>query len=646
MKAVGREPAALRAAMEPAQSALQMMSTNTALSANRLHVANCHIKIADCLLTLLRVFFQPVLDELKLHLKRADNVLGEMRLELRAQDRVQAVQQQADFARVTFGLVTQLTRIGTSTHQMAMQVQTLLDSTRPPSEARHDDTFLRAMWNWTQRSKSRAISDSIALIARLPRQLVNSAQEDPEAATLLSSFQSIDAATCRDAQQRCAMSARRERLLNEMRLNPRTQKIEKLLRARAVELDELHIAVKERGIFSKYNGVLLVDWYQYTNTLNVSEWHCLLVRLDAQAVTLKHVPVTKSTKTPEEWIDEFLEKPKRDHPRRGEEEVITAVSSDAAKISLNQLEPYVKPLQALLADEDLVVLCPSGSLHRLPLHAIEFTRQHGGTQACLIETNTVVYTHSLTVFKQCISRESAKTSEKVKKVRAVLPLTAEGETDQRGYDDEDPNTPGVDASQPASVRQLIAALRENMSAKVVTKGQANLDKLRSSLSRYNITMFLGHVHDTPERPLSSHLCLYEQVPHTNCKTELETESRNTWSAEDFLANSSLRLGCLLILIACASGTPAVLPGNEFLGIVPAALCAGAQSVVSTLWPIARQRGIQFLRQISRRWAEQEPLDVIDVAECARNAVLDVKNSSPGLASWAGFVYHGSPFYDV
>ena len=70
------------------------------------------------------------------------------------------------------------------------------------------------------------------------------------------------------------------------------------------------------------------------------------------------------------------------------------------KSPMRILSPLVEPLVRLTRKKDLIVICVSGTLHGMPLHAATIAEDPDTT---LIERNPIVYTANMTVLEQCTS---------------------------------------------------------------------------------------------------------------------------------------------------------------------------------------------------------------------------------------------------
>ncbi|MCJ1298943.1 hypothetical protein MMC08_001734 [Hypocenomyce scalaris] len=102
-------------------------------------------------------------------------------------------------------------------------------------------------------------------------------------------------------------------------------------------------------------------------------------------------------------------------------------------------------------------------------------------------------------------------------------------------------------------------------------------------------------------------------------------------------------------IACDSGLQDVAAGDEPLGLVTALFCAGASSVLGTLWPIRSSTGRRFTKvfyeSIERQRRVEEERDskvkVLNLVAAVREASLEVKKEMGDPYSWAAFILHGA-----
>ena len=98
---------------------------------------------------------------------------------------------------------------------------------------------------------------------------------------------------------------------------------------------------------------------------------------------------------------------------------------------------------------------------------------------------------------------------------------------------------------------------------------------------------------------------------------------------------------LVTLAACESAASVIAVGDEPLGLIPAFLYAGANSVLATLWRVHQTSAALTMRIFYEQLTDRDTL--LDKALSLRKAMLTVR-STPGFEApyhWAPFVLHGS-----
>lgn len=91
----------------------------------------------------------------------------------------------------------------------------------------------------------------------------------------------------------------------------------------------------------------------------------------------------------------------------------------------------------------------------------------------------------------------------------------------------------------------------------------------------------------------------------------------------------------LVLSVCNGGLYRFGPGDEPYGLVPAALGAGAENVVGTLWPIEDDVGRLFMKELYRDLLAAGP------AEALRRTALQFRDDGALIRQWAAFTVVGS-----
>lgn len=266
---------------------------------------------------------------------------------------------------------------------------------------------------------------------------------------------------------------------------------------------------------------------------------------------------------------------------------------DAPEI-LRELDPLISPLAQLSNPEDLLILSPTGPLHLLPLHALEIDSEP------LLARNPIVYCPSLSVMRQCLARHRTLTNQ---------PVTALF---------GDPNGDRAEAFK------LMARLEQLLVTTAFTGKDVTLKTFSEAIAGRDLIHFQGHAVHVPGKPLDSFLALADG----NLKAR-EIFGLSKLSAE------------LVTLAACESAASVIAVGDEPLGLIPAFLYAGANSVLATLWRVHQTSAALTMRIFYEQLTDRDTL--LDKALSLRKAMLTVR-STPGFDApyhWAPFVLHGS-----
>lgn len=122
-------------------------------------------------------------------------------------------------------------------------------------------------------------------------------------------------------------------------------------------------------------------------------------------------------------------------------------------------------------------------------------------------------------------------------------------------------------------------------------------------------------------------------------------------------------------MACASTAQAITTGDEPLGLVTALLCAGAASVLGTMWPVESRTARVFARSFIANWRtakfsigaddagegegngnetnsqREKGRKWLNLALAVRETALDLRERvrMKEVWHWGGFVLHGSFF---
>lgn len=242
------------------------------------------------------------------------------------------------------------------------------------------------------------------------------------------------------------------------------------------------------------------------------------------------------------------------------------------EFSLCKLDRLVTPLQKLTTKGDLLVFVPTGILHSIPLQALWI---EDGTPA--IVRNPIVFSASLTVFSQCCQRAAEAIT-----LPSALPEKQEGRRRKLCW-----NIVGVLEDNPGcrfpskerrKVYNAISLLAERHGAAWSTGPAVTRRFFSESIQQSTLFHYHGHCQLDQNVPADQSLQLGD----------------GPLAARDVFG---MKLRSLhMTLVACDSASQGIKDGDEPLGLVTALLCAGAGSVLGTLWPTASGTGRFFSEQ--------------------------------------------------
>jgi CHAT domain-containing protein len=305
---------------------------------------------------------------------------------------------------------------------------------------------------------------------------------------------------------------------------------------------------------------------------------------------------------------------------------------------------------------EVLVFCPSTTLHRLPLHALNIhdsivDEDEGKTQP-LIHRNSVVYIHSLSLLRSSfsIADHAQYLSHKVNPrflsgiSKEVATATANGR--KNNY---------------KAGRKSIAELAQSCGTPPMIDESASKVQFLEALERSRLL----HLHTHCNWRYSDPLDHYVEFPNLLGSNHTDKTDDLKLTAKEIFA-TRLVPGTHVNLIACQGGLLEVRMGDEVMGIVPALLYSGATSTVSTLWSIADQDGARFSKRMFDSFFDQSEdqaelhshspgnasgvlphapnvKDVCfgDIAAAMQEAIIkmDLYYNEP-LYYWAGFVLYG------
>lgn len=464
------------------------------------------------------------------------------------------------------------------------------------------------VWNWVQKFKARSLTRTIGMRSAIPPGLLKlilaSSDARPIYEKMLDLQQRIeDAETSAKFDLRQQLDAHR----NLMRKHPLLRSLINLREGTPLDLSDIAAVEAKAG-----RPIVLIDWFLLFSNPRDTTGTLLLFTARADSEPTMDVLTTK-LKDIDKWQDDYLfPKALRD--------VGTRHKFDAIASGL------VAPLLNRTKESELLVFCPSATLHRLPLHALSVSTLDGGTEA-LIHRNPIVYIHSHSLLRSCFAAaEPARQTP-----NPINPQFLSGIS-------------GVDAEHYEAGRVCIQDLAQRFHTPPMIDEGASKQLFLGTIPQSRLLHLHTHCNWNLTNPLDHHV----EFPKLEIPNDPDSSVDRKLTAREIF-DISLLPGTHVNMIACQGGLTQVKPGDEVMGLVPALLYSGATSMVSTLWSIADGDGAEFSDLFFQSFLQQcmEPnikegnAYFVDVAVALQEAVreLEAYDFKP-LYSWAGFALHG------
>lgn len=504
-------------------------------------------------------------------------------------------------------------------------------------------------WNWLQRSKARSISDMLGLGINIPHALKHAIGSDASLARSCKEEQALsqEIRAAPDDRQ-FLLRTQLELHRNEMRQNPILKQLLDYREGRPTSLERLqNISVKTSPDSTR--RIFYIDWL-------IDRDRCTVFIASSAGVDSFQTEVT----VPEvaAWKAQYLgASPSGEHPLD---------KSDTKP--LQELSGLIQEIVRRTEPKDILVFCPSGVLHGVPLHAATIARD--STQV-LLERNPVVYVASMTIFEQCVAKETERASARnlrggggtSRSYVAVYESTETAPLDERGRAERDETYAAVrtvaarrqpDGSSAAGSTSTAAPSTTTTTA---LGSEATRERLEAAFQA-DYMCFIGHCKSSSTNVLQQGLVLCENDSDKDSNSN--SDSVNSTSREDrFTASDMLGINVqtsCLALLACGSTHEAHGPGDEPLGIASALLCAGATSVVGTMWKVRVNTARLVLDRLDRNLDGSSPGEsgggghgggLVDLAVAVQSVALRLKRrhaeETNHTSQWAAFMLYGSWF---
>jgi CHAT domain-containing protein len=245
----------------------------------------------------------------------------------------------------------------------------------------------------------------------------------------------------------------------------------------------------------------------------------------------------------------------------------------------------IAPLQPHLRAKHLIFV-PHGPLHFLPFHAL----RDGDSYLC--DTHTISYAPSATVFALCQS----------KPLRPISSSLIMGVPDER-------------APQILAEVQSVASLLPQ--PELLVGDQATTEILKTKGAQTDILHIATHGTYRQDNPMFSGIRLGDGYLNLYDLYQMRLSARH------------------VTLSGCATGMNFVAAGDELLGLQRGLLCAGASSLLLSLWDVHDRSTADLMQAFY-----QGCMGTGDLAASLQSAMKELRHQSPHPYFWAPFILVG------
>ncbi|EPS37272.1 hypothetical protein H072_9101 [Dactylellina haptotyla CBS 200.50] len=362
------------------------------------------------------------------------------------------------------------------------------------------------------------------------------------------------------------------------------------------ELAEAHI---DEG-----RSVIFVDWVRCYDALCIIAYNGTEGRIKKAPVELEYHKI-------EEWVQSELGVLSL-HQGRTDRQRLQKYSR------LRELMPILEALQGFVKPNDLLVLCPSGILHAVPLQAIPF----GPKERPLIISNPVVFCQSFSLLKTCVNNVENSL------VLSSIPAAAFTRI-------------GSDDVQEASRMHETARdglANKSFQACVLSEKEVTRAAFMSQARGVRLLHYHGHAYLEADQRRDRALRLEPQSTPT--ESPLDDGLLSVMDIFELRLNSAL-----VVLMACASGEDDIAPNDDPLGLLSAFLYAGASSVICTRWPTQTSDAREFAKRFYNHAFRGRKNGFVNIAAAVQAATIELWElwDEDYPYHWAQFQLHGSWF---
>jgi CHAT domain-containing protein/Tfp pilus assembly protein PilF len=269
------------------------------------------------------------------------------------------------------------------------------------------------------------------------------------------------------------------------------------------------------------------------------------------------------------------------YTQRFEQPLLQATQSHLESLYAELIAPLHKHLHA-----KHLIFVPHGPLHFLPFHALK------NGDAYLCDTHTISYAPSATVFALC--QEKAPTNMSASLVMGI---------------------PDERAPQILDEVQSVAAILPK--ADLFLGTQATTEVLKSKGSQSAILHIATHGTYRQDNPMFSGIRLGDGYLNLYDLYQMRLSARH------------------VTLSGCATGMNFVAAGDELLGLQRGLFCAGAASLLLSLWDVHDRSTSELMQCFYKGYIETG-----DMAVSLQSAMKQLRQQNPHPYFWAPFVLVG------
>lgn len=501
-----------------------------------------------------------------------------------------------------------------SRRQQITSVKALRDAYQSAFSVCLQQGKLVELWEWTQRGKARSLSDQLGVDGIIPADLREQALKCPTKKDLIQKSEKLSNQIMNSTNvTRLRLRGELDAVYTQMRRDSLLNTILDIKSGTPVKLEQIQQLARHMKKECPSRDVVFIDWVEYSGRF----WVVVLNSDSGQPTVVR---CSLSVDDVVSWKKQWME------AKPGEASALEdgdLYPEDDPEFSLRALDGLIAPLENLTRPFDLLVFCPTGILHSIPLHALWIP-----SKTLILERNPIVYSVSLTTFWQCCNRANTN--------QTLAPALGERENIQRmpkkwtfaGFFEQVPDEP-FNPDEQARVYSLISETAASLDAESATSATVTKQYVRDCLEQSSLFTFYGH-------------CLLDREDLAAQGLQLADGRLMVRDMFDMKLHAPH-----VTLVACDSASQGIATGDEPLGVVTALLCAGAGSVLGTIWPTATRTGRHFTTElyggILRHKVHAKKATLIDMAEITQGAVLALRREMDTNQPyhWAAFVLHGS-----